>query len=80
MKHYDDQTELLVVAERLSKNLLEAHKEFETELANYKRYTFKGKIQDRAASITYLDQQKKLAQTKLKLEDLVDAWAAKEEG
>jgi hypothetical protein len=50
-----DETELLVVAERLSKNLLDAHEEFKTELANYKRYTFKGQVQDRAASITYLD-------------------------
>jgi hypothetical protein len=58
-----DETELLVAAERLSKNLLAAHKEFEKELANY----------------TINCNEEEIAKAKLKLEDLIEAWKVKDD-
>jgi hypothetical protein len=69
MKHYDDQTELLVVAERLSKNLLDAHNEFTKELALFKLWS---------KHSTQLAKTE-TAEAKLKLEDLIDSWKFKED-
>lgn len=63
MKVHVNDFNFLATAERLSKNLLAAHKEFEKELANY----------------TINCNEEEIAKAKLKLEDLIEAWKVKDD-